>query len=216
MQLTADQLIYRLTRQTIHVQPNSEGRSFNHCWSEKSIRVTYCDCVCKLSYLACNAHVPYCHLWPVLLYNILHIISWRHDFRKKSYWTQNVFRFPLQHLSETFLILRRTERYKIKSSYESVCKIPVILVQFYRKLLFLNRVSKNIQISNFMKIVSLGAALFHVDRRTSGRTDMTKLRVAFRKFANAPKNHSRVRWPLYWLIPLYCVWTRTSEVRGRE
>jgi len=30
----------------------------------------------------------------------------------------------------------------------------------------------------------VGAELFHAD----GQTDMTKLRVAFRKFANAPKN----------------------------
>jgi len=27
-------------------------------------------CVCSLSYPAWNAHVPYCHLWPVCLYNI--------------------------------------------------------------------------------------------------------------------------------------------------
>jgi hypothetical protein len=34
-----------------------------------------------------------------------------------------------------------------------------------------------------MKIRPLGAELFHAD----GWTDMTKLKVAFRKFANAPK-----------------------------
>ena len=27
-------------------------------------------CVCSLSYPACNAHAPYCHLWPAPLYNI--------------------------------------------------------------------------------------------------------------------------------------------------
>jgi len=27
-------------------------------------------CVCSLSYPACNAHAPHCHLWPVCLYNI--------------------------------------------------------------------------------------------------------------------------------------------------
>ena len=26
-------------------------------------------CICRLSYVACSAHVPYCHLWPVRLYN---------------------------------------------------------------------------------------------------------------------------------------------------
>jgi hypothetical protein len=35
-----------------------------------------------------------------------------------------------------------------------------------------------------MKIRPVGAELFHADRRT----DMTKLIVAFRNFANAPKN----------------------------
>jgi hypothetical protein len=35
-----------------------------------------------------------------------------------------------------------------------------------------------------MKIRPVGAELFHAD----GRTDMTKLIVAFRNFANSPKN----------------------------
>jgi hypothetical protein len=34
-----------------------------------------------------------------------------------------------------------------------------------------------------MKILAIGAELFHAD----GRTDMPKLIVAFRNFANAPK-----------------------------
>ena len=42
---------------------------------------------------------------------------------------------------------------------------------------------KNTQIPNFMKIRPVGAE-FHTD----GRTDMTRLIVDFRKFANAPKN----------------------------
>jgi hypothetical protein len=37
-----------------------------------------------------------------------------------------------------------------------------------------------------MKIHPVGAELFHVDRRTDERRDMTKLTVAFRNFANAP------------------------------
>jgi hypothetical protein len=34
------------------------------------------------------------------------------------------------------------------------------------------------------------AELFHADIRTDGRTDMTKLIVAFRSYANAPEMHS--------------------------
>ena len=33
----------------------------------------------------------------------------------------------------------------------------------------------------------MGAELFHADRRTDKQTDMTKLIVAFRNFANTPK-----------------------------
>jgi hypothetical protein len=39
-----------------------------------------------------------------------------------------------------------------------------------------------------MKIRRVGAELFHADGRTDGRTDTTKLMVAFRNFPNAPKD----------------------------
>jgi hypothetical protein len=42
----------------------------------------------------------------------------------------------------------------------------------------------NAQIQNFMKIRQVEDTLFHAD----GQTDTTKLTVAFRNFANAPKN----------------------------
>ena len=39
-----------------------------------------------------------------------------------------------------------------------------------------------------MKIRPVGDELFHADRGTDGRTDVTKLMVAFRNFSNASKN----------------------------
>jgi hypothetical protein len=48
---------------------------------------------------------------------------------------------------------------------------------------FLDRFSKNTKISNLMKILALGAELLH----PAGKTDMTKLTVAFRQSADAPK-----------------------------
>jgi len=51
---------------------------------------------------------------------------------------------------------------------------------------FLNRFSKNAQISSFMNIRLVGADLFHVDRETE-RHD--KLTVAFHSSVTAPKNN---------------------------
>jgi hypothetical protein len=55
------------------------------------------------------------------------------------------------------------------------------------KLEFSNRISKNTEISNSMKIRLVETELFHADRPTDRGTDM-KQTVAFRNFANAPKN----------------------------
>jgi hypothetical protein len=41
-----------------------------------------------------------------------------------------------------------------------------------------------------MKIRQVGAELFHADGRPDRQTHMTKLTVAFRNFANAPKNNT--------------------------
>ena len=43
--------------------------------------------------------------------------------------------------------------------------------------------------SNLMKVRPVGAELYHED----GRTDMTKLTVAFRDLAKAPKKHLETR-----------------------
>jgi hypothetical protein len=69
-------------------------------------------------------------------------------------------------LPVTFFILRRTARDVIKMYARKVtitlavcnCSIP-------------NRVSKNNKISNFIEIRSVGAELFHADRRRSGQRD---------------------------------------------
>ena len=47
---------------------------------------------------------------------------------------------------------------------------------------------KKSQISDFMKIRPVGAEMFNADERMDGRTDMTKLMVAFCNFSNASKN----------------------------
>ena len=41
-----------------------------------------------------------------------------------------------------------------------------------------------------MKILPVGAELFHADRRKEGRTVLTKLIVVFRNFTYAPTNET--------------------------
>ena len=86
------------------------------------------------------------------------------------------FDFPVQLLSETFLILRTNERDTVKNVYSC----PILM-----KLGFLDRFFQNSQISNFTKIRPLGAELFLADERT----DMTKLIVSFRNFAKVPNKN---------------------------
>jgi hypothetical protein len=103
-------------------------------------------------------------------------------------------------LFETLLVVIWNERDMI---WWSSRKVPFILVQFYWHFNFFDRFSKNLQISNFMKIRLGGAEFFHAEGRTDRRKDMTKLIVAFRNFANAPnirlsglwsRNYTRIRW----------------------
>ena len=80
----------------------------------------------NLSYPACSAHAPYCHLWPVRPYNIFpHCLMKDMTFEKKKNIlnVKCVFWFSLHLLSETLLILIRIERNMIKHS--------VLLAQYF-------------------------------------------------------------------------------------
>jgi hypothetical protein len=111
--------------------------------------------------------VLYCHLWLVWLYCIFpHCLINGTIFGKKLWNIKCVFWFYLQLLSETFLIPRRIGRDIIINVHRSSCKVAVIPVGFHWNLNFLDRFSKNPQISNFMKIRPVGAEFYE-----DGRTD---------------------------------------------
>ena len=66
--------------------------------------------------------------------------------------------------------------------------------QILSNLIFLDKFSKNTQISNFTRIHPVGTEFFRADRQTDrqtdrqkeGQTNITKLIVAFQNIANAP------------------------------
>jgi hypothetical protein len=76
---------------------NIKACSCNHCCSGKEIIIAYCEYMCNLSYPACNAHAPYCHLWPVRFYSMFtqYFINARFYIRKRLLSTKRVFWFSL-------------------------------------------------------------------------------------------------------------------------
>ena len=97
----------------------------------------------------------------------------RHDFRNNFTERKMFVLISLQHLSETFFILRGNERDMMKNLFLSDLIKPELPLQIFEKY-------TNI---NFHENPSVGAELFHADR--GGRTDMTKVVVTFRNFTNA-------------------------------
>jgi hypothetical protein len=80
-----------------------------------------------------------------------------------------VFLFSLQLLSETFLILRRTERDMIKMYTGFHVQYPSLSSDFNETLISGQIFEK--YSSSFTKIRPVGAKLFHADGRTDGRAD---------------------------------------------
>ena len=147
-------------------------------WKSNEYYTTWV-CVCSLRYPACNAHTSYFHLaCPALLQYFSTISHKRRDFRKKSYWTQNVYFDFLYNFC-----LKKWARYD-----QNCILVFVWIVRFEWNLNFRDRFSRNRRISNFMKIRQVEAELFYMNGRTDSRADMTKLIVAFRNLANAPSN----------------------------
>jgi hypothetical protein len=61
--------------------------SVNYCCRGKAIIITYYECAFVAFYPARNAHVPYCHLWSLRLYNIFQHYLINGTNSEKRYWT---------------------------------------------------------------------------------------------------------------------------------
>jgi len=129
---------------------------------------------CKFRVYVCSLSYPARNAWRRILPSsgwtiFFHIPHKRHDFRggeKKSYWMQNVFWFSLRSLSEAFPILRRSQWDIIVNVHTASRAARGIPVRFYLNLYSLDKLSKNTQISNFIKIHPVGTELLHAGTQT--------------------------------------------------
>jgi hypothetical protein len=122
--------------------------------------------------------VLYCHLWRVRLYRIFpHYLINGTIFGKKLLNVKCVFWFSLQLSPETLLILSRIERHIVINVHRSSCKLPVILFRFWWNLNFLDRFSRNTQIS-WKSVFWEPGSYMQTDGRTDRQTGMMLI-IAF-------------------------------------
>ena len=113
---------------------------------EISTYYVVCVCVCSLRYPTCNVHMSYCRLCPVRSYNIFPHYLINGTIIKKKMNTNCVFWLPLQILSQTILIIRRTQRDIILNVHRYPCNVPVILARLQWNLYFPHRLQKHTQL----------------------------------------------------------------------
>jgi len=65
-----DRILCRQDRQTMYNATLRGVRATIVAEEKQWVLHNLSVCICSLRYPACNAHAPYCHLWPAPLYNI--------------------------------------------------------------------------------------------------------------------------------------------------
>ena len=90
-------------------------------------------CVCKITYPACKAHAPYCHLRPVWLYHIFPHYLINGKIFLKLLNIKCVLWFSLQVLSVKFLILRRSHEVVVTKVHNVFMSID----RYYSKILII-------------------------------------------------------------------------------
>ena len=126
--------------------------------------------------------VLYCRLWPVRLYHVFprYFINGT-IFVGGGEFTEHKIWFPLQLLSETFLILRRIHRDIVINVHRSYCKVPASLVIFKETWIFSKDSEVRYQI--LWRSIQWGPSC---STRAGGRTDITR-QLVFCNFCERAK-----------------------------
>jgi hypothetical protein len=182
----------------VYVQRNIEALSCNQCCSGKA-------CVFSLSYPACNVHAPYFHLWPARLCSIFSYYLTKGTIFGKMFIEHKMYFDFLCNICLKLFSFEEEVSKMITNVYRSSCKVLAILVKFYETWIYFNeawiffwQIFEKYSNIKFHENPSIGNLVVPCGR-TDRRIDITKLIVALRNFANAPKN--RFFWVLLHALP---------------
>jgi len=122
---------------------NIAARSRNHCCSGEKKDYIFWVCVCNLSCAGCKANAPYCHLWPVRLYNTFPqylitgtIFEKKVTEHKMCVWIFSTpFVWNISHSKKKWAT-------HCPTVHKPSCKIPGLLSRFRWNCNFLERFSK--------------------------------------------------------------------------
>ena len=131
--------------------------------------ITYSDCLIVALITQHAVRMLHIILSPVACLALPHFSTFSHkrnDFFEKVTEDKISFHFSLRLMFDIFLIVRRYQRDCDMNVHRSSCYTCQLLMKLG---IFPDRLSKNIQASNFMKSRPVGAKLLHAD----GQTDMT-------------------------------------------
>jgi hypothetical protein len=171
---------------------NIEARSCNPCCGGKAVSIAYSERVYSLRYPTCNTHAPYCHLWPAPLYNMFpHYLINSTIFGKKKFIDHKMCVW----IFSTMFIWKISHSKKNRARYDQKCMSVFIYSTRYSctilmKLEFCRQILEKYSNIKFYENPSSGSWVVPcrgMEGWMDGRTDMTKLIFAFRKFTNTLK-----------------------------
>ena len=147
-------------------------------------------CVCSLKYPVCNAHVPYCHLWPVWLCTLSHKRGdfWGGGFIKHKLCVLSfsvMFFWNISHIEKQWAKYDKKCVLVIMSSTCYSCQTVVKLeffLTYFQKMLGCQILWKSFRWEQSCSMWTDG----WTDRQKR-QTDTMKLNSRFPQFANAPK-----------------------------
>jgi len=156
-------------------------------------------CVCSVSYPACNAQAPYCHLWPVWLYYMFpHYLINGAISRKKLLNIKYVLIFSTTVVWNISHSRKHSARYYHRGT-KAFIQSTRYCFQILIKLDFTRQIFEKYSNIKYHENPSSGSRVVPSGRRYRW-TDLKKPIVDFRNSAKAPKNVTNCRYSGFVII----------------